>query len=93
MARPQPTKPTVNLSSNLASTSASVGPRPSRIRRDPPPAVKTTDLIVDAQEREQWMVIAGIIAFALAIFVVIIGFASYSGWSPSQYSVEIHRSE
>jgi hypothetical protein len=85
MARPHPTaKPSVNLASNLASS----GPRVSRIRRDPPPAVKA-EVVVDAEEREQWSVVVGILAFALAIFVIIIAFGSYSGWSPSQYTVRV----
>jgi hypothetical protein len=86
MARPTPTgKQSVNLASHLASS----GPRASRIRRDPPPAVKA-EVVVDAEEREQWTVIVGILTFALAIFVIVIAFGSYSRWSPSQYTVEMN---
>ncbi len=89
MACPHSTaKPTVDLAANPASP----GPRVSRIRRDPPPAAKKAP-VLDPEEREQWTVILGILAFALAIFVITIAFASYAGWSPSQYSVEIRRSE
>lgn len=91
MARPHPiTKPSVNLASNLApsGSSTSPGPRVSRIRRDPPPLVKK-EVAVDAEEREQWAVIIGILAFALAIFVITIAFGSYSRWSPSQYTMEM----
>ncbi len=85
MARPHPTaKQSVNLATNLASS----GPRASRIRRDPPPAVKT-EVVLDSEEREQWAVVVGILTFALAIFVIIIAFGSYAGWSPSQYTVEM----
>jgi hypothetical protein len=85
MASPQPTtKQSVNLASNLVSS----GPRPSRIRRDPPPVVHA-EVVVDAEEREQWAVIVGILAFALAIFVIVIAFGSYSSWSPSHYTVEM----
>ena len=85
MARPHPTaKQSVNLASNLASS----GPRPSRIRRDPPPAVDK-QAVLDPDERDQWAVIVGVLAFALAIFVITIAFASYAGWSPSQYTVEM----
>ena len=81
MARPHPTtKPSVNL--------ASSGPRVSRIRRDPPPVVKT-QAVFDPQERDQWTVIVGVLTFALAIFVITIAFGMYSSWSPTQYTVEM----
>ena len=86
MARPHPTKPSVNLAS--APSSPSHAPRPSRIRRDPPPVVKK-EVVLDPEEREQWDVAVGILAFALAIFVIVIAFGSYSGWSPSQYNVQM----
>ena len=81
MARPHPT---AKQSVNLASPNA----RGSRIRRDPPPAVKAK-IVLDPEEREQWAVVVGILTFALAIFVIIIAFGSYAGWSPSQYTVEM----
>ena len=85
MAHPlQTAKPTVNLAPNLASA----GPRVSRIRRDPPPPVKETS-VVDLEERDQWAVIVGVLAFALSIFVVIVAFGSYSSWSPRDYRVEM----
>lgn len=85
MASPLKTgKKSVNL--------ASQGPRVSKIRRDPPPAVK--ELVVrDPEERDQWEVIVGVLTFALAIFVIIFAFASYSGWSPTQYTVRIESQE
>ena len=87
MAVPQPTtKKSVDLASSPSATPAV--PRASRIRRDPPPAVKA-EVMVDAEEREQWDVVVGILAFALAIFVIVIAFASYAGWSPSQYTVQM----
>ena len=85
MAHPlQTAKPTVNLASNMASG----GPRVSRIRRDPPPPVKET-AVVDLEERDQWVVIVGVLVFALAIFVVTLAFGSYSSWSPREYKVEM----
>ena len=85
MASPLHTgKQSVNLASNLASS----GPRVSRIRRDPPPAVKAK-VVLDPEEREQWTVVVGILTFALAIFVIILAFGSYSGLSPAQYTVEM----
>ena len=89
MARPHPTaKPTVNLASNPAPG----GPRVSRIRRDPPPA-KVEKIEVDPDERDQWAVIVGILTFALAIVVIIIAAASYSGWSPREYSIQVNTAE
>ncbi len=85
MARPHPTaKPSVNL--------ASPGPRQSRIRRDPPPVVKAK-VVLDPEERDQWAMIVGILTFALAIFVIVIAFGSYSAWSPREYTVEIRAEE
>ena len=74
MARPHPT---AKQSVNLASNPASPAPRASRIRRDPPPAVKPAKIVLDPDEREQRDVAVGILAFALAIFVITIAFASY----------------
>ncbi|MDP9422944.1 MAG: hypothetical protein M3Q19_08950 [Pseudomonadota bacterium] len=70
---------------------ASSGVKVSRIRRDPPPAVK--EKIVDLKERERWEVTVGVLAFALAIFVIMLGFGSYSGWSPRQYTLELNAAE
>jgi hypothetical protein len=62
--------------------------RVSKIRRDPPPAVK--ELVVrDRDERDTWMVVIGIVTFALALFIIILAFATYSGWSPRQYTVQV----
>jgi hypothetical protein len=80
MARPLQTgKKSVNL--------ASSGVRVSRIRRDPPPVVK--EKVVDPKERDRQDVVVGILAFALAMFVIILAFSSYSGWSPRQYTIEL----
>jgi hypothetical protein len=63
--------------------------RVSRIRRDPPPAVK--ELVVrDPNERDTRMVVIGVVAFALALFVILIGFSSAYGWSPTQYTIHIN---
>ena len=84
MARPIPTaKPSVNLASNPASS----GPRVSRIRRDPPPVVK--EKIVSLEEHDEWTVVVGVLAFALAIFFLIIAFSGYSGRSAAGYTVEV----
>ena len=58
----------------------------SRIRRDPPPAAPVKKLEVkDVDERDRRMAIIGIIGFAIALFVIIVGFSSMSGWTPRQY--------
>jgi hypothetical protein len=60
--------------------------RGSRIRRDPPPAVKEV-VVRDPDERDARMVVIGIVTFALALFVIAIGFSSVTGWSPRHYTL------
>lgn len=60
--------------------------RGSRIRREPPPKVKEVP-IRDREERERWVVIFGVVAFACALVAVLVGIASAAGWSPAQYSL------
>jgi hypothetical protein len=81
MASPLKTgKQSVNLGAS--------GARVSRIRRDPPPAVK--ELVVrDRDENDRRNAVIGIVAFALALFVITIGFMSVTGWSPTQYTIHI----
>lgn len=62
--------------------------RGSRIRRDPPPVAKKV-VERDPDERDMQVVVIGVVAFALAIFAIVIGFSSYYG-SPSDYTVEIN---
>ena len=79
MARPlQTRKATVDL--------AAPGVRVSRIRREPPPAVKEIP-IRDREERERLMVVAGVVLFACAIVAALFGIASAAGWSPAEYTV------
>ena len=59
----------------------------SRIRRDPPPKVKEKPAL-DPEERDRRDAIIGVLAFTLAIFVIILAIASYNGWSPRQYVLE-----
>jgi hypothetical protein len=81
MAQPLHTaKQTVDL--------ASAGPRVSRIRRDPPPPVKET--IVDIEESDETIVFVGVLAFALAIFFLVLAFGVYSAWTPSEYTIEMN---
>jgi hypothetical protein len=44
--------------------------------------------VVDLDVVDRRDVVIGVLAFALALFVIIFAFGSYSGWSPTQYSVE-----
>ena len=66
---------------------ATAGPRVSRIRRDPPPKVKVKEVDLDVVDRRD--VFIGVLAFALALFVIIVAVAAYQGWSPRQYVVEV----
>ena len=84
MTRPLKTgKKSVNL--------ASPAPRVSRIRRDPPPVVKVKVVDLDVVDRRD--VVIGVLAFALSIFVIIFAFGSYSGWSPTAYTLEWNSAE
>ena len=62
--------------------------RVSRIRRDPPPVVKEIT-VQEIREREAWTVVLGIGLFALAIFVILIAFSSWAGWSPRQITLDV----
>ena len=84
MAKPlQSGKQSVNL--------AAGGVRVSRIRRDPPPKVVEKEIDPDTVDRED--VIVGVLAFALALFVIVMAFGSYSGWSLRQYTLDLTESE
>ena len=80
----KPGKQSVNL--------ASGGVRVSRIRRDPPPVVKEKDY-VSPDERDRWVVIVGVVVFALALGVITLAAGSYAGWSPGQYTVHVKAEE
>jgi hypothetical protein len=78
MASPLPTgKQSVNLAAD--------GVRVSRIRRDPPRQVKEV-AVRDPEETDTRNAVIGVLTFALALFVIAIGFSSFAGWSPSQYT-------
>ena len=66
----KPNKQTVELASDA--------PRPSRIRREPPPVVKPRELRAYPTEREAWTVVIGVVLFALAIVVITFGFSEYT---------------
>ncbi len=70
---------------------AAPGSRVSRIRRDPPPPEKLLSA-GEIKERNARNMVIGIIAFALALFIVLIGFTNAAGWTPSQYTITIRQS-
>lgn len=85
MARPLQTgKKSVNLASPAAPG--------SRIRRDPPPKVKEV-VVRDPEEHDRRDAVIGILVFTLALAVILIGFSSVTGWSPRQYTVDVHYAE
>ncbi len=57
----------------------------SRIRRDPPPVVKEISL-AEQRDRDTRAAFVGVIVFALAIFVIILGLGAIGGWTPSKYT-------
>lgn len=60
----------------------------SRIRRDPPsPAKKLSPRARDERDHRQGIV--GILAIALALFVIILGLSNAAGWSPRQYVIRL----
>jgi hypothetical protein len=81
------------MASPLASGKQSVnlgssGVPGSRIRRDPPPAVK--ELVVpDVEQREWRTVIIGILSVTIALIIILIGISSISGWTPRDYIVQV----
>lgn len=81
------------MAAPLQSRKASVklgpnGARVSKIRRDPPPVAKKT-LVPDRDELDRRNVAIGVLAFTLALVVSIIGLASYAGWTPRHYTIDI----
>ena len=86
------------MASPLASGKKSVnlgtpGVPGSRIRREPPPPEKTAKTleIRDPEERDRQAVIIGILAFAIALVVIIAGVSSFAGWTPRQYTIRIEK--
>ena len=85
MTRPLPSG---KQSVNLGPAPAAPGPRVSKIRRDPPPPVVQKSLRIP-DEDARFNVVVGVLAFALAMFVIMFAFASYAGWTPRQYTVNV----
>lgn len=70
-------KPTVDLKAGSV----------SRIRRDPPPPAKKT-IVPDRDQSDQQVIMIGVVAFAVALFVIILGISASIGWTPRQYTIE-----
>ena len=62
--------------------------RVSRIRRDPPKPEKKT-VVLSRNERDRRTVLLGIALSAFFLVVLLAGFASYSGWSPREYTAHL----
>lgn len=81
MARPTPTgKQSVNLASGEV--------RVSRIRRDPPPKLKEIS-IEERNERDRRLAVIGVLAFTLALMIILYAVSNWTGWTPRQYIVEL----
>ena len=66
--------------------------RVSRIRRDPPPAVKEISA-ADIKDQDARSVVIGVTGVALAVFVILLTLANAHGWTPENYRIEYHSSE
>ena len=84
MARPlRRDKGTVDLSA---------GPeRVSRIRRNPPPPPPRKVSPSELRAREARIIVVGLVAFGLAIWVILFQLAQYSSWSPGDYQIVIDK--
>ena len=67
---------------------AASGARVSKIRRDPPPKVKEVT-VADRDERDARIVVIGVLLFAVALLIAIVGLSSALGWSPRQYTAHL----
>ena len=58
---------------------AADAPRPSRIRRDPPPPDKPKSLrAYPTTEKETWIVIIGVLLFGIAITIITLGLSDFT---------------
>ncbi|HVH38359.1 MAG TPA: hypothetical protein VM757_07215 [Sphingomicrobium sp.] len=66
-----PRKPPVKLAADA--------PRPSRIRREPPPLEKPQSLrAYPTTERETWIVVIGVLLFGIAITIITLGISDFT---------------
>lgn len=66
----KPNKPTVELQP---------APKPSRIRREPVPVSESSEkkLSWRTSEQEIWIALIGVVAFALAIDIIVVAISTY----------------
>ena len=58
---------------------AADAPRPSRIRRDPPPPDKPKSLrAYPTTEKETWIVVIGVLLFGIAITIITLGLSDFT---------------
>ena len=58
---------------------ATDAPRPSRIRREPPPPDKPKSLrAYPTTEKETWIVIIGVLLFGIAITIITLGLSDFT---------------
>ena len=65
------------------------GPKGSRIRRDPPPPPPKKVTAGELRAREARVIVIGIAAIALALFVILLSLNRFAGWSLGDYVVEV----
>ena len=63
-------------------------PGVSRIRRDPPPVARKT-VVPDRDDSHTRTVVIGVLAFAVAIVIAVIGISAATGWSPRHYTAHL----
>ena len=81
------------MASPLATAKQSVslvttGVRVSKIRRDPPPAVKEVT-VAERDERDARTMVIGILIFTFALLVIGIAVSGWLGWSPRDYTANL----
>ena len=58
---------------------AADAPRPSRIRREPPPPDKPKSLrAYPTTEKETWIVVIGVLLFGIAITIITLGLSDFT---------------
>ena len=84
MAQPLPVR---KKAVDLAGGQRRVG---SRIRRAPPPKPERKLSAAELRERERVVVVTGIVAFAVALTVIMFAVGKWGGWSPSEVEIVIN---
>jgi hypothetical protein len=61
----------------------------SRIRRAPPPKPEKKLSAAELREREAWLIGTGMLAFGIALAVILFAIGRWAGWSPADYTILI----